>query len=61
MIGDALEDAIRYAQAAAALACTRLGAQAAIPKADEMGRQQFFGQFTKGHSWQILPVDFLGT
>jgi len=36
MIGDALEDAIRYAQAAAALACTRLGAQAAIPKADEI-------------------------
>jgi ribokinase len=36
MLGDALEDAIRYAQAAAALACTRLGAQAAIPQADEV-------------------------
>ncbi len=36
MIGDALEDAIRYAQAAAALACTRLGAQAAIPQASEV-------------------------
>lgn len=38
MVGDDLPTAIRYAQAAAALACTRLGAQAAIPKAEEVLR-----------------------
>ena len=38
MVGDDLPTAIRYAQAAAALACTRLGAQAAIPKASEVLR-----------------------
>ena len=36
MVGDDLPTAIRYAQAAAALACTRLGAQAAIPTASEV-------------------------
>ena len=36
MIGDDLPTAIRYAQAAAALACTKLGAQAAIPEAREV-------------------------
>ena len=36
MAGDDLPTAIRYAQAAAALACTKLGAQAAIPTASEI-------------------------
>ena len=36
MVGDDLPTAIRYAQAAAALACTKLGAQAAIPTASEV-------------------------
>jgi ribokinase len=38
MVGDDLPTAIRYAQAAAALACTKLGAQAAIPMASEVWR-----------------------
>ena len=38
MVGDDLPTAIRYAQAAAALACTKLGAQAAIPMAGEVWR-----------------------
>jgi len=38
MVGGDLPTAIRYAQAAAALACTRLGAQAAIPTASEVRR-----------------------
>ena len=40
--GDDMPTAIRFAQAAAALACTRLGAQTAIPTADEVG--EFLGQ-----------------
>ena len=36
MSGDDLPGAIRYAQAAAALACTRLGAQSAIPTHSEV-------------------------
>ncbi|MEA4811858.1 MAG: ribokinase [Anaerolineaceae bacterium] len=36
MAGDALPEAIRYAQAAAALACTKLGAQSAIPCREEV-------------------------
>ncbi len=36
MAGEDLPTAIRYAQAAAALACTKLGAQAAIPTASEI-------------------------
>ena len=38
MVGDDLPTAIRYAQAAAAMTCTRLGAQAAIPRASEVLR-----------------------
>ena len=34
--GQALEQALRYASAAAALACTRLGAQSSIPDATEV-------------------------
>jgi ribokinase len=34
--GQAMDDALRYASAAAALACTRLGAQSSIPEATEV-------------------------